>query len=318
MINQSQVVNPVHVMHPMVVNQPPQVPHMVNRSNDIWMPPGPRSHSSIESMKFSNGINREGFAGHGYMHQNWMDRRRRETAGMKSVRLGHGVGYGPPPLNDLQTRNHRLKARRFYQNKKFNDKRSAPYAPRNTTSFLIRAKRSGGIADLVSPNPVTPSILSTPQLSPSRELLGDMVKEKWGVDGYGSMNGLIRLKSPEHLYEDEDDGGLSSDSDLEEHVEMEKKLDHDLSRFEMIYPNYGSSHNAILENRVSDQDNHISELEQENMLLREKLHSMENEMNDLRKLLQNLENRNPSKNGIDEGYDDEDDAIFEKNKKMDG
>ncbi|MBA0733753.1 hypothetical protein Gogos_017733 [Gossypium gossypioides] len=55
-------------------------------------------------------------------------------------------------------------------------------------------KKSGGIASLVSPCPVTPNFLPTPIFSPSREVLSDMAKEEWGVDGYGSMKELIRLR----------------------------------------------------------------------------------------------------------------------------
>ncbi|XP_047332778.1 uncharacterized protein LOC124936330 [Impatiens glandulifera] len=273
MMNQSQVMNPVHVI--MHHHQLPQVvPH--HRSNGIW----PQSQqSSIESMNREN-----------YPVQNWIDRR--ETAGMKSGGrlLGHGGGYRPPNWNQNKNQNHR----RFYPNKKLMKKKRFA-APRNTTSFLIRANRCGGIAELVSPYPVTPAILETPQLLPSREVLGDMVKEEWGVDGYGSMNGLIRLKEHEHdeVENENEEGNGSSSSDSDDHIEMEKKLDHDLRRFEMIYrKNYGGRRRddkLVLENRVNDQDDHISELEKENMLLREKLNFIENEMNDLKKILQNHE-----------------------------
>ena len=201
------------------------------------------------------------------------------------------VGYQPPTLHELQSQN-RLKARKFYPKKKFNA-RFAPYAPRNTTSFIIRAKKSGGIASLVSPCPVTPAVLPTPILSPSREMLGDMAKEEWGVDGYGSMKGLIRLRDV-HDDEDEEDGGSgSSESDVEEHVEVERRLDQDLSRFEMIYPNYGGGdYNNVLENRVDDQDSHIAQLEEENLTLRERLFLMERELGDLRRRMLFLERQN--------------------------
>jgi len=201
------------------------------------------------------------------------------------------VGYQPPTLQELQSQN-RLKARKFYPKKKFNA-RFAPYAPRNTTSFIIRAKKSGGIASLVSPCPVTPAVLPTPILSPSREMLGDMAKEEWGVDGYGSMKGLIRLRDV-HDDEDEEDGGSgSSESDVEEHVEVERRLDQDLSRFEMIYPNYGGGeYNNVLENRVDDQDSHIAQLEEENLTLRERLFLMERELGDLRRRMLFLERQN--------------------------
>lgn len=204
-------------------------------------------------------------------------------------------GYKPPTLNELQYQN-RLKAKRFFPKKKFyhNDSNNmgAPFAPRNTSSFIIRAKRSGGIASLVSPCPVTPAVLPTPNFSPSRELLVDMAKEEWGVDGYGSMKGLIRLRSPGHEMEEEqeEEGGGSSESDLEEHVEVERRLDHDLSRFEMIYPNSnGVEYSNVLENLVDDQDSHIAQLEDENLILKERLFLMETEFDDLKRRLQSLE-----------------------------
>lgn len=207
-------------------------------------------------------------------------------------------GYNPPTLHELQSQN-RQKMRKFYPNKKkFNNNngnnRFVPYAPRNTTSFIIRAKKAGGIASLVSPCPVTPAVLPTPIFSPSREVLGDMAKEEWGVDGYGSMKGLIRLRSGNDHEDDDDEGNGSSESDVEEHVEVERRLDHDLSRFEMIYPNYsgglgGGEYNNVLENRVDDQDSHIAQLEEENLTLKERLFLMESELGDLRRRLQFLE-----------------------------
>ncbi|KAL0286905.1 UNVERIFIED_CONTAM: hypothetical protein Scaly_2553600 [Sesamum calycinum] len=108
-----------------------------------------------------------------------------------------------------------------------------------------------------------------------------MAKEEWGVDGYGSMKGLIRWTWRAHEDEEEDEGS-SSESDVEEHVEVERRLDHDLSRFEMIYdPNNANAggvefHN-VLENRVDDQDTHIAQLEEENLILKERLFLMERE-----------------------------------------
>uniref|UniRef100_A0A2P2JYP6 Uncharacterized protein MANES_03G089900 n=1 Tax=Rhizophora mucronata TaxID=61149 RepID=A0A2P2JYP6_RHIMU len=208
---------------------------------------------------------------------------------------GGAGGYKPPSLNELQAQN-RMKARKYYHPKKKFNNRFAPYAPRNTSSFIIRAKKSGGIASLVSPCPVTPAVLPTPIFSPSREVLGDMARQEWGVDGYGSMKGLIRLRSPVHDEEEDEGGNGSSESDVEEHAEVERRLDHDLSRFEMIYPSYGGvggdgqySYNNILENRVDDQDTHIAQLEEENLTLKERLFLMERELQDLRTRLQFLE-----------------------------
>ncbi|KAK4253649.1 hypothetical protein QN277_010297 [Acacia crassicarpa] len=212
-----------------------------------------------------------------------------------------GPGYKHPGQLDPQAQN-RLKNRRFHRKNKF-ESRYAPFAPRNTTSFLIQSKKSRGN---VTPCPMTPAVLPTPILSPLSEFWIDMAKEEWGVDGYGSMKGLIRLRSgsprgddeggEEEEDEDDDDGGAgggvggSSDSDVEERVEVEKRLDHDLSRFEMIYPNLGTDdQTSVLENRVDEQDSLIARLEGENMTLKEKLYLMEREMDELRRRVQYLE-----------------------------
>ncbi|KMZ66815.1 hypothetical protein ZOSMA_288G00130 [Zostera marina] len=73
----------------------------------------------------------------------------------------------------------------------------------------------------------TPAILPTPK---------DMAKEKWGVDGYGSMKGLIRLRSPTSREEEEEGDGedVSSESDVEEHIEIKRRLDQDLSHVKML------------------------------------------------------------------------------------
>lgn len=58
----------------------------------------------------------------------------------------------------------------------------------------------------------------------------------------------------------------------------------------MIYPNdAGSDYNNLLENRVDEQDTHITQLEEENLTLKERLFLMERKMGDLRKRLQSLE-----------------------------
>ncbi|XP_059665127.1 uncharacterized protein LOC132311295 isoform X2 [Cornus florida] len=310
MNQKSQMLNQSQLMMNQSQSQGMSKPQMLNRRYGMWSP-----QTSMDPMKFPNPMkqgfvaanppgrsNRKGKKG----NEKWKDGKRKEKqvivgggigpAGVVSGGGAGGGGYRPPKLNELQQQN-RLKARKFYPKKKYN--RFAPFAPRNTTSFIIRAKKSGGIASLVSPCPVTPAVLPTPIFSPSREVLGDMAKEEWGVDGYGSMNGLIRLRSPGndadvHDYEEEEEGG-SSESDVEEHVEVERRLDHDLSRFEMIYPNSGAGcvgYNNVLENRVDDQDTHIAQLEEENLILKERLFLMERELGDLRRRLQSLEKRN--------------------------
>ncbi|KAI9114941.1 hypothetical protein K1719_013954 [Acacia pycnantha] len=303
MMNQVQMMNqpqpqPQTQMKPsqMLMNQ--SKPPMMSRGFKAWSQQPPMD----PNMKFQNPM-KQNYPNSKLGRSNWKGKKmtdnRKDPRRMDKPNPSASTsqsGYIPPTLHELQSQN-RLKARKFYPKKKFNN-RFAPYAPRNTTSFLIRAKKSGGIASLVSPCPVTPAVLPTPIFSPSREVLGDMAKEEWGVDGYGSMKGLIRLRSPGHdadIHEDEEDeevGAGSSDSDVEEHVEVERRLDHDLSRFEMIYPNYGVEYNNVLENRVDDQDSHIAQLEEENLTLKERLFLMERELGDLRRRLQFIERQN--------------------------
>ncbi|XP_010935341.1 uncharacterized protein [Elaeis guineensis] len=293
------------------MNDPSQ---MMNRSFGVWQPslPPPPPTALDDPMGFQNPrpVFAAGVAGGAKPgRMNWKSKKAADKwkkaaaagapGGVVSGGGGAGAGgsgYKPPALKELQFQN-RVKARRFYPKKKFT--RFAPFAPRNTTSFIIRAKKAGGIASLVSPCPVTPAILPTPKFSPTREGLVDMAQEEWGVDGYGSMKGLIRLRSPSGHEtrpagagddeEDMDDG--SSESDVEEHLEVERRLDHDLSRFEMVYP--GEEHSGpaaySLENRVDNQDTHIARLEEENLTLKERLFLMEREMVDMRKRLQLLE-----------------------------
>uniref|UniRef100_K3YQY1 Cation efflux protein transmembrane domain-containing protein n=2 Tax=Setaria TaxID=4554 RepID=K3YQY1_SETIT len=223
-------------------------------------------------------------------------------------RKNPAAAYQPPALGDLQVQN-RAKARRWFKSSNpnpnprkyfFPKNKNKAAAPRNTTSFIIRAKRSGGIASLVSPCPVTPAVLPTPRLSPSREGLADMAQAQWGVDGYGSMKGLIRLRSSPQpanpnatAASDDDEEGNSSGSDVEEHVEVERRLDHDLSRFEMVYPGRGEDAGGYVfeDDDEYDQDAHVARLEEENLTLKERLFLMEQEVGDMRRRLEALEAR---------------------------
>ncbi|KAE9589301.1 hypothetical protein Lalb_Chr21g0307561 [Lupinus albus] len=331
MNKQPQMMNQVQQMmnhQHQIMNQQSQIminqtqPQMMNRGgyNKFWSQQQQQQQPHMDpNMKFKNPM-QPSFAksgrGNNWKGKNVSDKRKDTRRIMEKQNpnstilpipnnntvVGIGGCYQPPTLHELQSQN-RLKARKFYPKKKFNS-RFAPYAPRNTTSFIIRAKKSGGIASLVSPCPVTPAVLPTPILSPSREVLGDMAKEEWGVDGYGSMKGLIRLRSPGqeadgHDDEEEEDGGGG--------------LDHDLSRFEMIYPNYGGDYNNGLENRVDDQDSHIAQLEEENLTLKERLFLMERELGDLRRRLLFLERQSHTVEDINEevvenGSDNESDG----------
>ncbi|XP_009383120.2 uncharacterized protein LOC103970931 [Musa acuminata AAA Group] len=292
---------------------------MMTRSFGIWPPFPPPAEDRMGFMNptlpLPPPFAAPGAAMPGRM--NWKvkkvaDKRKKAAAGGRREPSGGGgvSGYIPSTLHELQYQN-RAKARRFFPKKKF--ARSAPFAPRNTTSFIIRAKKSGGIAPLVSPCPVTPAVLSTPKFSPTRDDLADMVKEEWGVDGYGSMKGLIRLRSPNRAGSgsgDENEEG-SSETDVEEHLEVERRLDQDVSRFEMVFPEeeeQGMKTAAdLLESRVEDQDAHIAQLEEENLTLKERLFLIESEMEDFRRRLQLLETRcreREEDNGVDNNKDD--------------
>ncbi|GJV37844.1 hypothetical protein Tco_1410321 [Tanacetum coccineum] len=137
-------------------------------------------------------------------------------------------------------------------------------------------------------------------------------------DGHGSMKGLIRLRN-----DDEGEGEGVID------------VDHDLSRFEMVYPSNGGERSS-LENRVDravswisvalyhdytdallntksnpalrvdDQDSHIARLEEENMVLKERLFYMEREFGNLRNRLQSLEVKKQNDSDNDCGSNDND------------
>ncbi|TYK21658.1 mushroom body large-type Kenyon cell-specific protein 1 [Cucumis melo var. makuwa] len=312
-LNQSQVMNHSQIISPNLLPQQPQAmlqsgriisqtqPPMMNGNYKVWgHPQAPldpnKKFRNFPKPNYGNmkqsGSGRGNWKGKGVSDKRTNNRRSVKPLPGSLSAQNNGGGYQPPSLYELQSQN-RNKARKFYSKKKFNN-RFAPYAPRNTSSFIIRAKKSGGIASLVSPCPVTPAVLPSPMFSPSREALGDMAKEEWGVDGYGSMKGLIRLRGSENkaevqVEEEEEGSGGSSDSDVEEHLEVERRLDHDLSRFEMIYQNYGVEYNNCLENTVDDQDSHIAQLEEENLTLKERLFIMETEVVELRRKLQLLE-----------------------------
>ncbi|KAK2977427.1 hypothetical protein RJ640_022290 [Escallonia rubra] len=264
-------------------------PHILNRSSVVWPPP-PENATKFSRPNFTS--------------TNTKLTERNET--LRNDPLGIRKIYKNP--NQLEFhRNSRSKSR--WQPKKKFRYRFAPYAPRNTSSFIIRAKKSGGITSLVSPCAVTPAILPTPTFSPSGEVLVDMAKEEWGVDGYGSMKGLIRVRSTGH--DDEEEGGCeTSDSDVEE---MERRLDHDLSRFEMVYPNAEEQSNT-LEKLVDGQDGNIVRLQEENLTLKERLFLMERELEDIRRRVRCLETgggRTREKNdNDDEGSENGSDNVW--------
>ncbi|XXG68118.1 hypothetical protein AAC387_Pa06g1284 [Persea americana] len=85
-----------------------------------------------------------------------------------------------------------MKARRFYQ-KKF--KMFAPFAPQKTMSFTIPMEESSGIVSLILPYLVNSVNLPMLNFSPLQEKLCSMEKEEWGINRYGLMKGMIKLRS---------------------------------------------------------------------------------------------------------------------------
>ncbi|KAH7838892.1 hypothetical protein Vadar_032338 [Vaccinium darrowii] len=139
--------------------------------NRMWPP----HQTSIETMNFPNPNpnpnlmkQHQGFVS--LKPCNWKgkkannDKRRKEKPVIISdsgsgVVSGGGGRFKRPTLNELQHQN-RIRARKFYPKKKYSGSGTknifAPYAPRNTFSFIIRAKKLGGIASIISRCLVTP------------------------------------------------------------------------------------------------------------------------------------------------------------------
>lgn len=178
-----------------------------------------------------------------------------------------------------------------------------PEAPRNTTSYIIRSKSMGdAIAPVVTPSPFTPAVLPTPGPLPRYKDQFTEEAEEWGVNGYGSMNGLIRMKATnmedgalvadeEDDEAEEDDGDDKNDSHYAQSLQqLEQRLDQGLNRFEMVYPCMADAKQAPpLQILLIDQEYHIAQLEEENLTLRERLTLIERELGDLRSRIHVLE-----------------------------
>lgn len=154
----------------------------------------------------------------------------------------------------------------------------APQAPRNTTSYIIRAKSCGGIPGVINtPSPSTPA--SACFNTPSCAL--EKVDQEWGVDSYGSMKGLLRVRNRSQC------DGNDLEPNLDRCIEilyekLEQRVDQDLSRFEMTYP-------QTLETRINGQDYQIAYLKEESTVLKERLHFMEHELCSLKRRMRVLE-----------------------------
>ncbi|KAL2629686.1 hypothetical protein R1flu_014372 [Riccia fluitans] len=290
---------------------------MVYRSNERGLastrPVGPGPSSVLLKSRGLGGVNGQGsgtmpssrstFLQPKGAKKNWNKKFSRRSDGMWSQGMmsNSGVSYEPLRIRELRKEN-RFNTRRYFSKMK----KHAPRAPRNTTSFIMRAKKSGGLSNLVSPS--TPAILPTPFLSPApryREGLVDEVKKEWGVDGYGSMNGLIRLRSMDDVDMDDNSGTCDSGSDTEEEnhaqsvQQLEQRIDHDLNRFEIVYPSPSTPvHGSRLGVRVEELENQVAHLEDENLALKENLFLIQQELEDTRRRLK-------AQDTGDHGSDDE-------------
>lgn len=185
--------------------------------------------------------------------------------------------YDPPRLMELQRQNRIRTRRHFPKRRKSATPRVPPRAPFNDSSYLMRVRQSGGLASAASPAaPATPSFVFTPVFaSPAPE--GD-VKDY----GYGSMEGLIHLKScgdePSHATTHVQGGSQSVQ-------QVEQQLDHDVSRFEMTLPSGNNHRTQLMEVRLAEQESHIAYLEDENLTLKERLFLAQQEANELRQRL---------------------------------
>lgn len=197
--------------------------------------------------------------------------------------------YKLPFLQDQRTDNKKQRLFPPKQHERKQNLPSAPDAPRNTTSYIIRAKNSGGIAPCIN-TPPTPSAPASVALinSPYKEDVVEQANQEWGVDSYGSMKGLLKVR---HINQQNND----LEPKLEKYVQVfEKKLEQSLdldirSRFEMVYPSNNEIGPQSLEIRLTDQDNQIAYLEESNTSLKERMFYMEQELHNLKRRMQVLE-----------------------------
>eukprot|EP00897_Mesotaenium_endlicherianum_P003368 jgi/Mesen1/3059/ME000018S02366 len=216
--------------------------------------------------------------------------------------------FRPPRLQDLKRRN-RARTRKFFPKL---GAQVMPDAPRNTTSFIMRASKLGPSATGASP--ATPAVVPTPLVSPApgaRQVVEEA--KELQVDPYGSMNGCIRLKTPELEESDETDGGVDKcessgeaeassgsmgNAELGNHAgtsgrsmhHLYHSMDHSLQRFEMMYsldgpdaPDVEKNGDRFLRARIEEQENQIAHLEDENLTLRERLYVAEQEIREMKR-----------------------------------
>jgi len=204
-----------------------------------------------------------------------------------------------PRLRDFQRQKQIRTRKRFSKRRK-----SVPKAPFNNSSFLMSVRQAGGLASLISPasKPLKGSgafQLRECQSRGVKDLVEDV--KDLVVDGYGSMAGLIHLRTiaggMSNASADVDDEVAASghSHDVEARLssalsvqQVEMRLDQDVSRFVMIHPTSGDDVNNmshVMDFRLAEQERHIAYLEDENSSLKEQLFMMQHETNALRQRL---------------------------------
>ncbi|KAG0581373.1 hypothetical protein KC19_4G246200 [Ceratodon purpureus] len=197
-------------------------------------------------------------------------------------------GYqGLVPLLGLHKQQNRVTTKRKFKPKR-RVPRTVPRAPFNDSSFLMRVRRSGGLASLISPAPSSPSVFQSSDL--------DLVAYQDFLDhedyGYGSMAGLIRLRRPEEEKGDSDIVDNSFDDVNMCASSLGQNLEQRVDRFEMMdLPR----EELEASQRVASRDSRIRDLEDENLVLKDRLFLVQQEVNELRERL-----RGQSRNSVEE------------------
>lgn len=230
---------------------PPQPPPPYPPENAVAFTPTPAFNPYLGRVKRNKKVN---------FHQTGSDLLHLFKSGTPNPKESH-----TPPANRSDE-----KGRWFHHpRRKFgvggcSNRLTPPLAPRNTTSFIIRTRKSGGIVSPAIFSAASPETLATESIIPET-FDEEAVKKKWGFNGYGSMKGLIRLRAGKY-----GSGELSG-----------------AGRFEMVCMNSGEEQN--LDKRVDEQDSHIAHLEEENLTLKERMLLMERQLGELRKRVLSLE-----------------------------
>ncbi|KAL3677924.1 hypothetical protein R1sor_020880 [Riccia sorocarpa] len=215
-------------------------------------------------------------------------------------------------LKTLPCCRNKARGGRYHKFKTRFPKRRMPCAPRNTTSFIMRANKFGIKAPFCTP--LCPTALGTPVISPApwpKELLGDgQVASDLGVNAYGSMNGCIRLKADAmedfEVDGERDNGALSCNESVTDQCsyqpassvqQVEERIDHCLQRFELLSNNSSNSNSnsssranfsrQSLYAKMEDQENHINYLEEVNLSLHQQIWAIRQELTELRRRLEN-------------------------------